>query len=88
MTSVSADLLSDEASGEEYYLARVELVETQAASIDLDALYPGMQAASIDLDALYPGMQAEVMIVTGERTVLDYILAPFSRSIDRALRED
>jgi multidrug efflux pump subunit AcrA (membrane-fusion protein) len=57
LTSVSADLLSDEASGETYYLARVELVDAQAGSTDLDELYPGMQA--------------EVMIVTGARSALD-----------------
>jgi len=38
--------------------------------------------------ALYPGMQAEVMIVTGERTVLDYIFRPLSQSLGRAFRED
>ena len=73
LTSVSADLLTDEASGETYYLARVELVETQAASVDLDALYPGMQA--------------EVMIVTGARSALDYLLEPLLKSFNRAFRE-
>ena len=38
--------------------------------------------------ALYLGMQAEVMIVTGERTVLDYICRPLSQSLGRAFRED
>ncbi|MCH8998266.1 MAG: HlyD family type I secretion periplasmic adaptor subunit [Proteobacteria bacterium] len=73
LTSVSADLLTDAASGEKYYLARVELVETQAASIDLDPLYPGMQA--------------EVMIVTGARSALDYLLEPLLKSFNRAFRE-
>ncbi len=73
LTSVSADLLTDEASGEKYYLARVELVETQAVSIDLDELYPGMQA--------------EVMIVTGARSALDYLMEPLLKSFDRAFRE-
>ena len=73
LTSVSADLLTDQASGEQYYLARVELVETQAVSIDLDELYPGMQA--------------EVMIVTGARSALDYLMEPLIKSFDRAFRE-
>lgn len=73
LTSVSADLLTDETSGETYYLARVELVETQAVSIDLDELYPGMQA--------------EVMIVTGARSALDYLLEPLMKSFNRAFRE-
>ena len=38
--------------------------------------------------ALYPGMQAEVMIVAGERTVLDYIFRPLSQSLGRTFRED
>ena len=73
MTSVSADLLTDEASGEKYVLARAELVETQAVSIDLDE--PN------------PGMQAEVMIVTGARSALDYLLEPLMKSFNRAFRE-
>ncbi len=73
MTSVSAVLLTDAASGEKYYLARVELVETQAVSIDPDQLYPGMQA--------------EVMIVTGARSALDYLLEPLMKSFNRAFRE-
>ena len=73
MTSVSADLLTDEASGEKYDLARAELVETQAVSIDLDE--PN------------PGMQAEVMIVTGARSALEYLLEPLMKSFNRAFRE-
>lgn len=38
--------------------------------------------------ALYPGMQAEVMVVTGERTLADYITRPIRESFNRALRED
>ncbi len=74
VVSVSADSIIDERTGQAYDLARIKLDKDPA---DV------MQGVS-----LYPGMQAEVMIVTGERTVLEYILAPFSRSIDRALRED
>ena len=63
----------DETNGETYYLARVELVETRAVAIDLDELYPGMQA--------------EVMIVTGARSALDYLMEPLMKSFDRAFRE-
>ena len=73
LTSVSADLLSDEASGESYYLARVELGASQSGA---DA---GVE--------LYPGMQAEVMIVTGARSALDYLLEPLMKSFNRAFRE-
>ena len=72
--SVSADNLVDERSGEAYYLARIRLDKDPAEVME------GLR--------LYPGMQAEVMIVTGSRTALEYIMSPVSRSIDRALRED
>jgi len=74
LTSISADLLTDQATGQSYYLARVELVVEDAA-------------AAAELAALHPGMQAEVMIVTGARTALDYLLEPLVLSLDRAFRE-
>ena len=74
LTSISADLLTDEASGQSYYLARVELVVEDAA-------------AAAELAALHPGMQAEVMIVTGARSALDYLLEPLMLSLNRAFRE-
>ena len=74
LTSISADLLTDEASGQSYYLARVELVVEDAA-------------AAAELASLHPGMQAEVMIVTGARSALDYLLEPLLLSLNRAFRE-
>ena len=74
LTSISADLLTDEASGQSYYLARVELLVEDAA-------------AAAELAALHPGMQAEVMIVTGARSALDYLLEPLMLSLNRAFRE-
>lgn len=72
VTSVSADRLSDERTGQAYYLVRVEpdeiLVQAQGA--------------------IQPGMQAEVMIVTGTRTALESFLNPIRRSLNRAFRED
>ena len=37
---------------------------------------------------LYPGMPAEVLIVTGERTALSYLVEPITRSLNRSLREN
>ena len=71
--SVSADRMSDQQSGEGYYLARVRL------SRPLADVAPGLK--------LYPGMPAEVMIVTGHRSVLQYLSAPIERSFRRAFRE-
>ena len=36
---------------------------------------------------LYPGMPADVLIVTGRRTLLDYLLDPLRSSFSRAFRE-
>src|SRR5262249_53187584 len=60
---VSADTLTNERTGQAYYVVRVEI-----ALEELNRLGPGA--------VLYPGMPAEVMIVTGERTALRYALDP------------
>ena len=70
---VSADRLTEERTGLAYFLARIALPEEPAG-------------AYADLE-LYPGMQAEVMIVTGERTAIDYMFRPVIQSFGRALRE-
>ena len=72
--AVSADSLTEERTGETYYLARIEIKD------DLDKKLGGAQ--------LYPGMNAEVMIVTGERTALEYFFKPITGSLNRAFRED
>ena len=74
VTQVSADHLVDEATGLTYFQARIAL--------DQDSL-----SAALEGSPLYPGMQAEVMIVTGQRTTLDYLLQPLIQSFNRAFRE-
>lgn len=69
---VSADSLTDERTGQRYYVARVELSEDAGADAP---------------EALQPGMPTEVMIATGSRTALDYLMSPLVRAIDRAGRE-
>ena len=73
VTYVSADSLIDERSGQAYYLARVA---TDAGLADLSGM-----------GRIFPGMQAEVMIATGERTMLDYFLKPIEDSFRRAMTE-
>jgi len=46
------------------------------------------QYAALDGEQIHPGMQAEVMILTGKRTVLQYLFSPIAKSFNRALRED
>ena len=72
--SVSADILRDEQTGAAYYLVRVEVDRATLASLTTDV-------------QLVPGMPAEVLIVTGERTLLDYLLQPFGDLFRRSLRE-
>ena len=70
---VSADRLTDERTGAPYYEAQVELDPGQPELADLN---------------LQPGMPADVMIITGKRTALDYLLKPIVASFGRALREE
>lgn len=72
VNTVSADRLTDPQTGAAYYLARVEL----------DADSPGLTDV-----ALQPGMSADVMIRTGARTPAEYLMAPITRYLDKALRE-
>jgi HlyD family secretion protein len=72
--SVSADSLRDERTGTTYYLARVEVDREQIRRLDKDV-------------QLVPGMPAEVMIVTEERTLFEYLLQPFLDVFRRGLRE-
>lgn len=75
--SVSADALEDRNSGERYYSARVEVDRGQ-----LDAI---SEETGQDL-TLFPGMPAELLIVTGERTMLSYLFSPFADSMRRSFR--
>ena len=70
---VSADRLVDERTGAPHYEARIALDAEQPELADL---------------TLQPGMPAEVIIVTGERTALDYLIKPIAASLRRALREE
>lgn len=70
---VSADRFTDERTGQSYYLARIE--------IDDDELKPLKNVE------LYPGMPTDVLIVTGERTLLSYLFSPITDSFNKAFRE-
>jgi HlyD family type I secretion membrane fusion protein len=74
VTQVSADALSDERTGRRYYTARIEIDPAELERFG---------AAK-----LYPGMPVDVMIETGRRTALEYLLTPVSESFARAFREE
>ncbi|RWE79291.1 hypothetical protein [Mesorhizobium sp.] len=71
---MSADRLTDEKTGEPYFGAKVK-VDTA----DLAELHDVR---------LFPGMPAEVMILTGEHTLFDYMLAPVQASPTRSFRDN
>jgi HlyD family type I secretion membrane fusion protein len=70
LVTISADRIEDERTGEFYFLARVRI--------------DGTELAGLDRVQLQPGMPVDVMIVSGERTVLDYVLDPFLAGTRRA----
>ncbi len=71
---VSADRLINEETGMPYYLARVALTEEGARAL-----------GSLTLQ---PGMPAEVLINTGTRTMLQYLMQPATDAFARSLIED
>lgn len=73
---LSADAFEDEQNGEMYYEARVAITESGQQVMDQQGMY------------LVPGMPAEVMIRTGERTLLQYLLDPVTRMFEKAMREE
>ena len=74
LVTVSADILVDEQTGERYYEGKVELTEG-----DLKLL---------GANQLVPGMPAEVLIKTGNRTLMGYITSPLARMFEKSLIED
>lgn len=72
--SVSKDLITDPQSGVTFYLARVVLTEQ------------GMK----DLQGrrLQPGMPAEVLIKTGERSMLTYLIHPLTKRFAASMKEE
>ena len=72
--TVSADVLTDDHSGEAYYLARVEI-----DAGDLSVLDP---------ELLSSGMPAEVLILEEEKTLVEYLADPIRMSLFRSFRED
>ncbi|TIX56553.1 MAG: HlyD family efflux transporter periplasmic adaptor subunit, partial [Mesorhizobium sp.] len=73
VTRISADRITDSKTGLPYYVADI-------------AVDPAELAAAPQI-SLYPGMPASVMIVTEERTALDYILGPLVTSFHTAFRQ-
>jgi epimerase transport system membrane fusion protein len=74
LTNLSPDRLIDAASEMPYYSAEVKILQEDMV------LLGGMK--------LVPGMPAEVLIKTGQRTMLGYITSPLNRTVSLSLTED
>lgn len=72
--SLSQDVLNDPATMQPYYLARVRLTEE------------GIK--KLGSRSMQPGMPAEVIIKTGSRTMLNYLLHPLTKRIAASLKEE
>ncbi|PHQ67062.1 MAG: hypothetical protein COB92_05540, partial [Robiginitomaculum sp.] len=72
--NTSADSLIDQVTGAPYFSVRIEI--------------PASERAKLGGLTLIPGMPAESFIQTEERTVLNYILKPFSEQLGRSFREE
>jgi len=71
--SVSGDRLVDQKTGVGYFLIRAEISESEVAKL-----------GEVVLSA---GMPADVLIKTGERTALAYLLKPLTDSLARGMNE-
>ncbi|WP_046787370.1 HlyD family type I secretion periplasmic adaptor subunit [Pseudomonas putida] len=76
VVNVSGDRLTNEKTGVSYYLARVKVTADGMKKLDNREL------------KLLAGMPAEVLIKTGERTMLQYILQPARNAIAQSMIEE
>lgn len=74
LTHISADTIYDEASRQNYYLVRIKT----------DKNYLSGEEKKLNIMV---GMTADVDIITGKKTVLDYILKPILRARENVLSE-
>lgn len=73
VSNISPDIIVNPQTGESYYLAQIYIPEDELAKINENIL---------------PGMPTEILVETGSRTPLEYMLEPLEQTIERALNED
>ena len=73
VTLISADTITDD-KGEEFYLVRVKSDKNYLGSED-------------NKKHIIIGMTAQVDIITGKKTVMQYLMKPILRAKNNALRE-
>jgi HlyD family type I secretion membrane fusion protein len=74
VTYVSADKLTDKEAQQTYYRVRLAIAPDQL---------PAAEQAKV-----VPGMPVDAMIMTAERTMLEYLFRPILDSVSRAFREE
>jgi HlyD family secretion protein len=73
VTRVSADVTTDQRTGQSYYTIRVSL--------------PPAEVARLGDVKIIPGMPVEAFVQTGDRTMFSYLMKPFSDQLMRSFRE-
>jgi HlyD family secretion protein len=73
VTRVSADVTTDQRTGQSYYTIRVSM--------------PREEVARLGDSKLIPGMPVEAFVQTGDRTMLSYLIKPLSDQLMRSFRE-
>ena len=74
ITSISTDVIEEARMKSPYYLARVRLTD-DAKKI-------------LGKRKIQPGMQVQIVIKTGKRTLLEYLLHPLTRRVAFSLKEE
>jgi len=74
VTRVSADVTTEQRTGQTYYTIRVSMPPEEVARLG-------------DSNKLIPGMPVEAFVQTGDRTMFSYLMKPFSDQMMRSFRE-
>jgi HlyD family secretion protein len=74
VSRVSADVTTDQRTGQSYYTIRVSMPPEEIARLGSD-------------NKLIPGMPVEAFVQTGDRTMFSYLMKPLSDQLMRSFRE-
>lgn len=74
VTRVSADVTTDQRTGQAYYTIRVSMPPEEVARLGGE-------------NKIIPGMPVEAFVQTGDRTMFSYLMKPLSDQLMRAFRE-
>jgi len=74
VTRVSADVTTDQRTGQSYYTIRVSMPPAEVARLGAE-------------NKIIPGMPVEAFVQTGDRTIMSYLMKPLSDQFMRSFRE-